>query len=49
MKKNFIPVNKPLIHRDDISTINKTLKEGWVSAEGPNLNFEQQLLKRQFH
>ena len=46
MKKNFIPVNKPLIHREDISSINKTLKEGWVSAEGPNVSlFEKKFSK----
>ena len=46
MKKKFIPVNKPLIHREDISSINKTLKEGWVSAEGPNVNlFEKKFSK----
>ena len=44
--KKFIPVNKPLIHKDDILSISKTLKDGWVSAEGPNVSlFENKFAK----
>ncbi len=31
----FIPVNRPLIHGNEIKIIQKCVKEGWISGEGP--------------
>ena len=36
-KYNFIPVNKPLITREDLNYINKSISKGWVSSEGPEV------------
>jgi perosamine synthetase len=35
LKNNFIPVNKPVVSKDDINHVVKSLKEGWISGEGP--------------
>ena len=44
--RKFIPVNEPLIVRQDITNIKKTLEDGWVSAEGPNVKiFEDKFSK----
>ena len=44
--KKFIPVNEPLIVKQDIMNIKKTLQAGWVSAEGPNVKiFENKFSK----
>ncbi len=44
--KKFIPVNEPLIVKQDIMNIKKTLEAGWVSAEGPNVKiFENKFSK----
>jgi len=44
--KKFIPVNRPLIHKSDINAIIKTLKDGWISSEGPNVSkFEYEFSK----
>jgi len=43
---NFIPVSKPLITKKDIKLINKSLIEGWISSEGPNVKkFEKTFSK----
>lgn len=31
----FIPVNRPLIHGNEVKIIQKCVKEGWISGEGP--------------
>ena len=36
-KFKFIPVNKPLITKEDIIYINKSISKGWVSSEGPEV------------
>jgi len=36
-KYNFIPVNKPLITREDLNYLNKSISKGWVSSEGPEV------------
>jgi len=36
-KFNFIPVNKPLITKEDISYLNKSISKGWISSEGPEV------------
>ena len=44
--KNFIPVNKPLIKKKDVISVNKVLKTGWISSEGPNVKkFEETFSK----
>ena len=35
LKNNFIPVNKPKIFGTEKKFINKCLKTGWISSEGP--------------
>jgi perosamine synthetase len=36
-KFNFIPVNKPLVTREDINYLNKSISKGWISSEGPQV------------
>ena len=36
-KFSFIPVNKPLITREDINYLNKSISKGWISSEGPEV------------
>ena len=36
-KYNFIPVNKPLITREDLNYLNKSISKGWISSEGPEV------------
>ena len=35
--KKFIPVSKPYISASDIKSINKVLKKGWISSDGPEV------------
>ena len=43
----FIPVNEPLLDKSDISLVNKSLKENWISSESPYINkFEESLAKK---
>ena len=45
---NFIPVNKPLVTREDINYLNKSISKGWISSEGPQVKkFEKNFSK--FH
>jgi len=38
----FIPVNKPLLIKSDITSVKLALEKGWVSSEGPDVkNFEK--------
>ena len=44
--KKFIPVNEPKILKEDILSINKILKDGWISSEGNNVKlFEEKFSK----
>ena len=44
--KKFIPVNEPKILKQDILSINKILKDGWISSEGNNVKlFEKEFSK----
>jgi perosamine synthetase len=36
-KFKFIPVNKPLITKEDISYVNRCISKGWISSEGPEV------------
>ena len=43
-KFKFIPVNKPLITKEDVSYLNKSISKGWISSEGPEVKkFENKL------
>ena len=45
-KYSFIPVNKPLITKEDISYLNKSISKGWISSEGPQVKkFENNFSK----
>ena len=38
----FIPVNKPLLTKSDLISVNKTFKSGWISSSGKEIiNFEK--------
>ena len=42
-KNNFIPVNLPKIFKEDKKNINKTIRDNWISSEGPFVKkFEKQ-------
>tara|TARA_B100000965_G_scaffold24483_1_gene18340 strand:+ start:5594 stop:6724 length:1131 start_codon:yes stop_codon:yes gene_type:complete len=44
--KKFIPVNTPLIDREDAKAVFKTVKSGWISSEGTNVvEFENKISK----
>ncbi len=50
--KKFIPVNTPLINKNDALEVFKSVKSGWVSSEGPDVKkFENKIanfLNRRF-
>jgi perosamine synthetase len=37
MSNKFLPVSKPLLTKDDIRAVNQSLKDGWISSEGPDV------------
>ena len=42
MQKKFIPVNSPLITREDAMKVYKVVKSGWISSAGKEIeNFEK--------
>ena len=44
--EKIIPVNTPIIRKQDIVNVAKTLKKGWVSSNGPEvLKFEDAFAK----
>ena len=46
-KKKFLPVSKPQVSTNDIRVINKTLKKGWISSDGPEVKiFEKEFSKK---
>ena len=46
-KKAFIPVSKPYVSSDDIKSINKVLKNSWISSDGPEVEiFEKKFSKK---
>ena len=46
-KKRFLPVSKPQVSTNDIRVINKTLKKGWISSDGPEVKiFEKEFSKK---
>ena len=43
----FIPVSVPLVSSKDIKSINKVLKKGWISSDGPEVKiFENKFSKK---
>ena len=45
-KKTFFPVSMPNVTRKDIISVNKALKAGWISSEGPEVKkFEKNFSK----
>ena len=45
-KKKFFPVSEPIVTRKDIISVNKALKAGWISSEGPEVKkFEKNFSK----
>ena len=45
-KKTFFPVSMPNVTRKDIISVNKALKTGWISSEGPEVKkFEKNFSK----
>ena len=45
-KIKFIPVNIPYISNQDIKSVNRVLKKGWISSDGPEVKlFEEQFSK----
>ena len=43
----FIPVSVPLVSSNDIKSINKVLKKGWISSDGPEVKiFENKFSKK---
>ena len=46
-KNKFIPVSKPFLSSNDIKYVNKTLREGWISSDGPEVTkFENSFSKK---
>ena len=46
-KNKFIPVSIPHVSKDDIKSINKVLKNGWISSDGPEVKtFENEFSKK---
>ena len=44
-KDKFFPVSIPFISKRNILAVNRTLKSGWISSNGPEINkFENELL-----
>ena len=42
-KKPFYPVSSPYITKKDIKSVNRALKEGWISSDGPEIKkFEKE-------
>ena len=39
-KKPFYPVSSPYITKKDIKSVNRALKEGWISSDGPKIKME---------
>ena len=33
----FFPVSSPYINKKDINAVNKTIKSGWISSDGPDI------------
>ncbi len=46
-KAKFIPVSKPYVSSNNIKSINKVIKKGWISSDGPEVEiFEKNFSKK---
>ena len=46
-KSKFIPVSIPLVSNEDIKSINKVIRKGWISSDGPEVKiFEKEFSKK---
>ncbi len=46
-KSKFIPVSIPLVSNEDIRSINKVIRKGWISSDGPEVKiFEKEFSKK---
>ena len=45
-KDNFFPVSIPLITNKDILSVNKSLRSGWISSDGPDVKKFEQLFSK---
>ena len=41
----FIPVSKPHVSKQDIKSINKVIKSGWISSDGPEVKIFEKFSK----
>ena len=41
MNNEFIPVNTPLITKQDAKCVYETVKSGWISSSGKNINISR--------
>ena len=48
-KKNFIPVSKPFVSNKDIILVNKVLKKGWISSDGPEVKIFENLFSNKIN
>ena len=47
-KIKFIPVSKPYISSENIKSINKVIKKGWISTDGHEVTiFEKNISKKE--
>jgi len=49
MKKKFIPVSKPYVSKKDIISINKVIKKGWISSDGPEVKKFEKAFSKKFN
>ena len=46
-KKKFIPVSKPFITSENVRAVNRVIKNGWISSDGPEVSlFEKKFSKK---
>ena len=46
-KKKFIPVSKPYITSENVRAVNRVIKNGWISSDGPEVSlFEKKFSKK---
>jgi perosamine synthetase len=45
-KKKFFPVSVPHITKKDILSINESLRDGWISSDGPNVKKFEELFSK---
>ena len=43
-KKHFYPVSSPYITKKDMESVNRALKRGWISSDGPEIKKFEKLM-----